>query len=281
MAQDLDDLDFSSPKEQKAIYDSSGTQAFFGAAGKTETHMQGAKLFSAGEHGDKMYLLIAGDVALSVGGKAIDTIRKGEIFGEMSAISGQPRTADASAKTPCQVMSLDRKQFLAALRSQPEFSLNLMHMMISRLRLTLATLKMRGALKGQDAGHEGRVMDFAALNVMMRALGEKARMHYPLNRTIITEGTAGIFMYVVIEGNVVISIQQKVVERVGPGGVFGELALIDQGTRAASAVAASDCTLLAVDRNSFLDLVRKRPEIGVELLKNLSERLRYLTALRK
>jgi len=277
----MEDLDFSAPKEQKAIYDPASAQAFFSAAGKTETLRQGMALFAAGDSGDKMYLLIAGDVTLSAGGKTIDTIRKGEIFGEMSAISGQPRSASAAAKSPCQVLSLDRKQFLAALRSQPEFSLNLMNMMISRLRLTLATLRVRGGIKGEDAGHEGRVMDFAALNVMMRALGDKARMHYPLNRTIITEGTAGIFMYVVIEGSVTISIQSKVVERVGPGGVFGELALIDQGARAASAVAASDCTLLAVDRNSFLDLVRKRPEIGVELLKNLSERLRYLTALRK
>ena len=277
----MEDLDFSSLKDTKAGYDQAGAQAFFSAAGKTETYLQGAKVFAAGEQGDKMYLLIAGDVALSAAGKSIDTIRKGEIFGEMSAISGRPRTADASAKSACQVISLDRKQFLAALRSQPEFSLNLMNMMISRIRLTLATLKMRGGLAAKDAGNEGRVMDFAALNVMMRALGEKARMHYPVNRTIITEGTAGVFMYAVIEGSVVISIQQKVVERVGPGGVFGELALIDQGARAASAVAASDCTLLAVDRNSFLDLVRKRPEIGVELLKNLSERLRYLTALRK
>ncbi len=277
----MEDLDFSTPQEQKAIYDANGAQAFFGAAGKTETLKQGAVVFNAGDSGDKMYLLIAGDVALSAGGKAIDTIRKGEIFGEMSAISGQPRTAGAAAKTPCQVMSLDRKQFLDALRSKPEFSLNLMNMVIARMRLTLATLRIRGGLKSEDGGHEGRVMDFAVLNVMMRALGEKARMHYPINRTIITEGTAGIFMYVVIEGSVAISIQGKQVERVGPGGVFGELALIDKGTRAASVVAASDCTLLAVDRNSFLDLVRKRPEIGVELLKSLSDRLRYLTGLRK
>lgn len=277
----MEDLDFSAPQAQKALYEPAGAHAFFEAAGKTETLTQGAALFAAGDKGEKMYLLLEGNVALSVGGRAIDTMRKGEIFGEMSAISGQPRTADATAKTACTVLSIDRKQLLTALRSKPEFSLNLMSMMISRVRLTLATLRIRGGLKGEDAGNEGRVLDSAALDVMMRALGGKARMYYPVNRTIITEGTAGIYMYVLIEGNAVISIQSKVVERVGPGGVFGELALIDQGTRAASVVAASDCTLLAVDRNSILDLVRKSPEIGVELLKSLSDRLRYLTALHR
>lgn len=277
----MEEYDFSAPQEQKAMYDPAAAQAFFSAAGKSETIKQGTALFSEGDKGEKMYLLQDGNVALSVGGKAIDTIRKGEIFGEMSAISGQPRTATAIAKTACQALSLDRRQFLAALRSQPGFSLNLMNMMISRVRLTLATLRMRGGLKGEDAGNEGRMMDPAVLKAMLGALGDKARMHYPVNRPIISEGTSGIFMYIVIAGSVAISIQSRLVERVGPGGVFGELALIDQGTRAASAVAASDCTLLAVDRNSFLELVRTRPEVGVELLKSLSDRLRYLTGLRK
>ena len=58
-----------------------------------------------------------------------------------------------------------------------------------------------------------------------------------------------------------ISIRGAVVERVGPGGVFGEMALVDQSPRSANAAAETDCTLLAINRNVFLNLVKADPEL--------------------
>ena len=87
-------------------------------------------------------------------------------------------------------------------------------------------------------------------------------------------------MYVVLEGRVAISIQSKVVERVGPGGVFGEMALVDQSPRAATATAETDCNLLSINRNDFLDLVKTNPAFGVSLLKAAADRLRVMTARR-
>ena len=54
------------------------------------------------------------------------------------------------------------------------------------------------------------------------------------------------------------------------------MALVDEAPRAASATATSNCTLLAIDRAAFIQLVKTNPEFGAELLRNLSERLRYL-----
>ena len=59
-------------------------------------------------------------------------------------------------------------------------------------------------------------------------------------------------MYVVLSGRVAISIKSKVVEWVGPGGVFGEMALVDQSPRAATATAETDCDLLSINRSDFL-----------------------------
>ena len=47
---------------------------------------------------------------------------------------------------------------------------------------------------------------------------------------------------------VAISLRGTIVERVGPGGVFGEMALVDQGARAANAAAETDCALLAISQ---------------------------------
>ena len=73
------------------------------------------------------------------------------------------------------------------------------------------------------------------------------------------------------------TIKSKVVERVGPGGVFGEMALVDQSPRAASAITDGNCSLLAINRNDLLALVKAKPAFAVSLLKAVAERLRRMT----
>ena len=67
-----------------------------------------------------------------------------------------------------------------------------------------------------------------------------------------------------------ISIRGAVVERVGQGGIFGEMALIDQSPRAANAAAETDCALLAINRQVFLNLVKSEPD-----LRHLAARARW------
>ena len=74
-------------------------------------------------------------------------------------------------------------------------------------------------------------------------------------------------MYVVLSGRVAISIKSKIVEWVGPGGVFGEMALVDQSPRAATATAETDCDLLSINRGDFLTMVKTNPDFVVSLLK--------------
>jgi CRP-like cAMP-binding protein len=85
-------------------------------------------------------------------------------------------------------------------------------------------------------------------------------------------------MYVVLEGRVAISLRGATVERLGPGGVFGEMALVDQSTRAANAAAETDCALLAINRAVFINLLKSDPTFGVSLLAAVAERVRNLAA---
>ena len=101
---------------------------------------------------------------------------------------------------------------------------------------------------------------------------------HPLNKVIMKEGDKGVFMYVVLDGVVSVTIQEKPVEKIGPGGVVGEMALVDQSTRIATATAETDCTLLAINRTDFMNLVKTKPAFGMALLKSLSERLRFMTS---
>ena len=68
------------------------------------------------------------------------------------------------------------------------------------------------------------------------------------------------------------------VTTLNPGGTFGEMALVDQSPRAASASAETDTTLLPINRKDFLSLVSSRPAFAVSLLRSLALRLEQMTA---
>ena len=271
----MDELDFTSRPAKNAIYDPSVARACFEKLGKVELISQGGQFFAENQTSDRMYLLVEGEVGLIRGKKVLDTVKAGEIFGEMAAISRQPRSATAAAKTACRALSLDASQFQAAIQRTPEFALMLMNIIINRLRLTAALVSR----KVSDSANlqERRVFDEALLAELTERLPHPPA-HTPLNKVIMKEGEGGVFMYVVVSGRVAITIKDKVVDVIGPGGVFGEMALVDQSPRAASAVAQSDCDLLSINRKDFLALVKGNPAFAVSLLKALADRLRFMTS---
>ena len=286
----MDDLDFSKPprkpepaKAPKPVYQPAVARAFFQSAGRAEAVAAGTRFFAENEKAsrillkrDKMYLLLQGEVALLARGKPIGSVKPGEIFGEMAAISESPRSATAQAKTACEVISLDDKQFQSALRQKPEFALMLLGIMSARLRAMLTQLS--GIPAAPAALKETRVFDKSLLAALDKGLGDTARVRYERGKVIMVQGQTGAFMYVVLQGRVAISLRGAVVERVGPGGVFGEMALVDQSVRAANASAETDCVLLAINRTVFLNLVKSDPTFGVSLLGAMAERLRHLAA---
>ena len=96
-------------------------------------------------------------------------------------------------------------------------------------------------------------------------------------QTIFQEGDQAEYMYVVIEGQVDIVYDDHVLETVEPGGVLGELALIDQSTRSAQAVAKTDCKLAGIDQRRFTYLVREHPFFAVHIMSVMANRLRRQT----
>ena len=108
-----------------------------------------------------------------------------------------------------------------------------------------------------------------------KALGEQTPATFAPGKVIMSAGAVGAFMYVVTKGRVAISIGDQVVERIGAGGVFGEMALVDRAARAASASAERDCELLSIGRADFLELVKNKPQFGASLLKSIADRMQY------
>jgi CRP/FNR family cyclic AMP-dependent transcriptional regulator len=88
------------------------------------------------------------------------------------------------------------------------------------------------------------------------------------------EGEVGDTMFVVLEGAVEVSHGERVIETIGPGGIIGELALIDTAPRSASATAATPSRLVCVGKQEFTFLVQEHPTFALQVMTVMAERLR-------
>lgn len=102
---------------------------------------------------------------------------------------------------------------------------------------------------------------------------------YEAGREIFCEGDAGDGLYVVGDGRVEISSMvgqgvRRVLTEVGPGEVFGEMAIVDNKPRSASAVAARETTVAFIPREAMEILAMRSPALALALLREVSGRLR-------
>lgn len=93
---------------------------------------------------------------------------------------------------------------------------------------------------------------------------------------IFLEDEIGRHLYVVRSGRVDIITYGTVLENVGPGGIFGEMALIDDKPRSAAAIACVETEVAAIDKAMFLDMVRRNPELALYLMRLFADRLRRM-----
>jgi CRP/FNR family cyclic AMP-dependent transcriptional regulator len=110
-------------------------------------------------------------------------------------------------------------------------------------------------------------------------LGEAIVSRYAAGAPIFAKGDPGISMMAVLAGRIMISSlsadgREVVLNIIGEGEIFGEIALLDGKERTADATAMTDCELLVLPRRSFLPLLERRPELATELLMVLCGRLR-------
>ena len=99
---------------------------------------------------------------------------------------------------------------------------------------------------------------------------------YPDGGIIFIKGDRGECAYAVQSGRVEIREAGRVIEALEPGELFGEMALIDQEPRSASAVAIGPVELVAVDLGTFNALVRADPDFATTVMRLMARRLRAM-----
>jgi CRP/FNR family cyclic AMP-dependent transcriptional regulator len=107
-----------------------------------------------------------------------------------------------------------------------------------------------------------------------RLAGEFMERTYASGETIAEEGEAGRTFVVIERGEVTVTVRGREVGRLGPGGSFGEMALIDKSARSATVTAETEVHGYQLPVWSFRPFVESHPEMAWALLEALAQRVR-------
>jgi CRP-like cAMP-binding protein len=252
---------------------------FFKLFGTVESVKAGKSFFALGKKAgvfsflqtDKTYLLLDGTVAIQTASGNLINIESGQVFGEFTPYTASNATATAS--TPCKLVVLSEKQFIASLKKQPTFLFMLMDVLIRTRHKTGTEPNDTPQLDNKSSKNSG-VLSTEMLNTLKQKLDENALMVVPEKRVVFHEGAAALLMYVILEGQMTISIDNKVVGHSGAGDIVGEIALVAQRhARTANVIAETRCLLLAIDRQTLPELIQSLPTFGISLLRVLDAHL--------
>jgi len=112
----------------------------------------------------------------------------------------------------------------------------------------------------------------------LRKIASKGTIvRFDAGSTIVRKQQAGDAFYVVLDGKgSVVRGRNRPPARLGIGGYFGEMALLDDSPRSATVVAETDVACFRLGRKAFLDVVRSEPSVSLAVLRALAERVRSL-----
>jgi CRP-like cAMP-binding protein len=93
------------------------------------------------------------------------------------------------------------------------------------------------------------------------------------------EGDEGEHLYVIVDGKLKLGTssgdgRENLLSILGPGEMFGELSLFDPGPRTSTATAVTDAKLLSLGHEKVIPWLKQNPEVSLQLLTRLSQRLR-------
>lgn len=93
---------------------------------------------------------------------------------------------------------------------------------------------------------------------------------------VFQQGDPAHELFVIKSGKVEIRIGNRLLDTLDDNCIFGEMALIDSSLRSATAIAATDVTLVPISEKQFLFLVRQTPFFALNVMRTLAQRLRHM-----
>lgn len=231
----------------------------------------GERVYMMGEGGDALYFIESGEVELTTenaSGAVEELARVGSdgYFGEMSLLTGQIRTEDATATRNTNLWVLYKSDLDALAAQYPEIGKAMSQGLAARL-----------AAEPQDHGVE-RFRQFALLAELGELeLGQVVDhlhpMRYRAGEQIFRASSPAEMLYLLERGHVRMQPLSGGNWLIGPGEAFGERALLTNQPHNASAVAETDVDVWTLSKQDFDMLMNRHPMLAISMSRMLSQRM--------
>lgn len=215
----------------------------------------GEKLFSAGESGNELAVILDGELAVSREGAFLGRLQSG-LVGEGSLLN-EARNADVVATVPTKLLMLEG-DVLGAILKRHKIADEVAQLRKTREEASpVFSQSPWGALPFEI---QGQLLSIARL--------ERASE----GQELMTEGVAGRDVYVIIAGTVDIEKNGQSIATAGPADMIGEIGAIGDGIRTATVRAQTALQFLVFDHETLAALTEKYPGIGVIMHEVAGER---------
>ena len=101
---------------------------------KEMDYEQGTEIFKEGETGDCMYIIQQGNIKIHKGNTTLAILKEKEVFGELSLLDADTRSASATADTDCILYKIDQEPFYELMDERPEVAKGFIKILCQRLR---------------------------------------------------------------------------------------------------------------------------------------------------
>ena len=101
---------------------------------KEMQYEQGTEIFKEGETGDCMYIIQQGNIKIHKGNTTLAILKEKEVFGELSLLDADTRSASATAETDCILYKIDQEPFYELMDERPEVAKGFIKILCQRLR---------------------------------------------------------------------------------------------------------------------------------------------------
>ncbi len=95
----------------------------------------GTVIFEENDPGDCMYIILTGEIIIHKGKTTLAILKEKEVFGELSLLDAETRSATATAKTDCLLFKIDQEPFYELIETRPEVARGFIKILCNRLRL--------------------------------------------------------------------------------------------------------------------------------------------------
>jgi putative peptide zinc metalloprotease protein len=205
----------------------------------------GQTVVKTGERGDDFFVVRSGTLEVTVqdddgSERVVRTLDRGRSFGEIALLESTTRTATVRAVEPAQVFAIDKGTFDRSLGDDIEVAEEMRQRLVS-----MGHVRSLAPFRGLDDADVAR---------MLR--GASWRSFAPSDR-IVKQGDEAESFFVIASGQVDVIENRRVVRRIGPGGYFGDTALLEDVPRTATVRAATPTRILELDRKAFERVLAK------------------------